>query len=243
MKILIADDEALARERLARLLLEVDDDVSIIEAEHGIDALEQIDRQAPDLVFLDIRMPGIDGIGVARHLNGLELSPSIIFTTAYQDYALDAFDVDAIDYLVKPIGKEKLRQSLHKARALFKAGIGGSAKGDSTDRRSHLSASLQGELKIIAVDRIYFFQASQKYVMAIWPEGELLLDDSLKSLEQEFATQFIRIHRHTLVAHRYITGLVKDDKGSCHIKLQDMEEKLLVSRRHVGDVRKTMKHL
>jgi two-component system response regulator AlgR len=243
MKILIVDDEMLARERLASLLSELDKNFSLSEAVHGVDALRLISEESPELVLLDIRMPVMDGLEVAHHLAGLESPPAIIFTTAYQDYALDAFDAHAVDYLMKPIRKERLRQAIGRARALSKINVSELRdNNDTNSSRSHLSTTFHGNLQIIPVEKIYYLKADQKYVTAVWPEGELLIDGSLKSLEQEFSSQFIRIHRNTLVSLRHIHGLGKDEKGCPCIKLQGMETRLPVSRRHASNVRKALKH-
>lgn len=244
MKILIVDDEMLARERLVSLLAELDDQFAISQAEHGIEALSLINEQAPDIVLLDIRMPMMDGLEVAQHLAGLESPPAIIFTTAYQDYALDAFDAQAIDYLMKPVRKERLQQAIGKARALSTSNVRQLRAQDNSDSgRTHLSTTLHGNIQIVAVDSIHYLKADQKYVSAVWPDGELLIDDSLKSLEQEFAAQFIRIHRNTLVALRHIQGLEKDAEGNACIKLLDINTRLPVSRRHLSLVRKALKNL
>ena len=123
MKILIVDDEMPARERLVSLLSELDNHFSISEAEHGIDALSMVSKESPEIVLLDIRMPVMDGLEVAHHLTGLESPPAIIFTTAYKDYALDAFDAHAIDYLMKPIRKERLQHAIGRARALNRTNV------------------------------------------------------------------------------------------------------------------------
>jgi two-component system response regulator AlgR len=244
MKILIVDDEMLARERLVSLVSELNADCSISEAENGVAALKIINKESPELILLDIRMPVMDGLEVAHHLAGLETPPAIIFTTAYQGYALDAFDAQAVDYLMKPIRKERLQQAMDRAKALSKVNINELRDHhDSNSSRTHLSTTVQGNLQIIPIEKIYYLKADQKYVTAVWPEGELLIDDSLKSLEQEFSSQFIRIHRNTLVALEYILGLEKDKEGSPVIKLQGIETRLPVSRRHASHVRKVLKHL
>ena len=244
MKILIVDDEKLARERLVSLLFELDNHFSISQAEHGVDALSLISNESPELVLLDIRMPIMDGLEVAHHLAGLESPPAIIFTTAYQDYALDAFDAHAIDYLMKPIRKERLQQALGRARALNRINVSElREKDDSKYSRSHLSATVQGNLQIIPVEQIHYLKADQKYVAAVWPGGELLIDDSLKSLEKEFASRFIRIHRNALVSLKHIKELDKDEDGNPCIKLQGIELPLPVSRRHASNVRKVIKQL
>lgn len=244
MKILIVDDEMLARERLVSLLSELDNHFSILEAEHGVDALTLISKESPEIVLLDIRMPIMDGLEVAHHLAGLESPPAIVFTTAYQDYALEAFDAQAIDYLMKPIRKERLQQALRKARALNRINVSELRDHDGSKySRSHLSATVQGNLQIIPVNQIHYLKADQKYVTAVWPGGELLIDDSLKSLEKEFALQFIRVHRNALVSLRHIQGLDKDEDGNPCIKLQGIESPLPVSRRHASNVRKAIKQL
>jgi len=244
MKILIVDDESLARERLVSLVSELNADCSISEAENGVAALKIINKESPELILLDIRMPVMDGLEVAHHLAGLEAPPAIIFTTAYQDYALDAFDAHAIDYLMKPVRKERLQQAIDRAKALSKVNIDELIDHhDSNSSRTHLSTTVQGNLQIIPIEKIYYLKADQKYVTAVWSDGELLLDDSLKSLEQEFSSQFIRIHRNTLVALEYILGLEKDEAGNPAIKLQGIETRLPVSRRHASHVRKVLKHL
>jgi len=244
MKILIVDDEMLARERLVSLLSELDNHFSISEAEHGVDALKLICKESPELVLLDIRMPVMDGLEVAHHLAKLESPPAIIFTTAYQDYALDAFDAHAIDYLMKPIRKDRLQQALGKARALNRINISELRDNDNSEySRSHLSATVQGNIQIVPVEQIHYLKADQKYVTAVWPGGELLIDDSLKSLEQEFDPHFIRIHRNTLVSLRHIQGLDKDEDGNPCIKLQGIKSPLPVSRRHASNVRKTIRQL
>lgn len=244
MKILIVDDEMLARERLVSLLSELNTDYSILQAENGITALQVISRESPELILLDIRMPVMDGLEVAHHLAGLEAPPAIIFTTAYQGYALDAFDTHAVDYLMKPIRKQRLQQALNRARALSRVNINELRDDpDSNSSRSHLSTALQGNLQIVPIEKIYYLKADQKYVTAVWSEGELLLDDSLKSLELEFASQFIRIHRNTLVALEHILGLEKDDEGNLTIRIQGIETRLPVSRRHASHVRKVLKNL
>jgi len=244
MKILIVDDEILARERLVSLLSELDNNFLISEAEHGVDALNLISKDSPELVLLDIRMPVMDGLEVAHHLTGLESPPAIIFTTAYQDYALDAFDAHAVDYLMKPIRKKRLQQAIGKARALSRINVNELRDNDDSKySRSHLSATVQGNLQIVPVEKIHYLKADQKYVTAVWPEGEFLIDDSLKSLGQEFASRFIRIHRNTLVSLRHIQGLDKDEDGNPCIKLQGIKSPLPVSRRHATNVRKAIKRL
>ena len=242
MHVLVVDDEKLARARLIGLLKELDGNFAILEAEHGLAALEQVSQHMPEIVFLDIRMPLMDGMEVAHHLNQLETPPAVIFTTAYSDHALSAFDINAVAYLLKPIRKERLQKALHRANQINSAVLAKLIKED-TKSRTHLSVSMSGGIKIIAVDKVRFFKATEKYVTAVWDEGELLLDDSLKSLEQEFTPQFMRIHRNTLVACQHIQALIKNSTEGLCIKLHGIESPLPVSRRHSSSVRKALKNL
>ncbi len=242
MKILIVDDEHLARERLASLINELDDGHNIIEAEHGLAALDKISNEHPDIVLLDIRMPVMDGLEVAHHLTTMEHSPAVIFTTAYQDHALQAFESQAVDYLLKPIRKNRLEQALNRASILQRADISELRKIDnSLQPRTHLSATLHGQLKLVAVREIRYFKAEQKYVIAGWPGGEILLDESLTALEEEFSERFLRIHRNALVAHEYIESLRKNNDGTSTVSLAGVPVLLQVSRRNLGSLREKLK--
>ncbi|MBI4006825.1 MAG: response regulator transcription factor [Gammaproteobacteria bacterium] len=242
MKILIVDDEALARQRLRSLIAELHSDNVVSEAEHGLAALEKVRHESPDVVLLDIRMPLMDGLEVAHHLSGLETPPAVIFTTAYQDHALDAFDTSAVDYLLKPVRKERLYQALQRARVLQRARIVELRAQDNIARpRTHLSAIVAGNIQLVAVNDIRYLKAEQKYVVAVWPGGELLLNESLKSLETEFQKEFIRIHRNALIALQYIEALKKDNEGNVTVLLRGIPAELQVSRRHISHVRKIIK--
>ncbi len=242
MKILIVDDEALARSRLRDLIGEDHPGHELAEAANGLEALALIESGRPDLVLLDIRMPEMDGLEVARHMCRIDDAPALVFTTAYQDHALEAFEKNAVDYLVKPIRRERLGQAIHKASRLHQSQVEAlRAAAPEENRRRHLSASSHGRILLKAVDEIAYLKAEQKYVTACWPGGELLLDESLKSLETEFADRFVRIHRNTLVAIECITGLEKDPEGNSLVLVRDMPVRLPVSRRHVAALKKLLK--
>ena len=244
MKILVVDDERLARERLIDLISELSISTSIKEAEHGVEALENVKRYKPDVIMLDIRMPLMDGLEVAHHLTRLNDPPAIIFTTAYQDHALEAFDNHAIDYLLKPIRKERLVQALDRAKMIARNTVDKIRNEDKANiARSHISANVHGNIQLVPVDKIYYLKADQKYVIAAWPGGELLIDESLKSLESEFNKQFIRVHRNALVAWKFIEALKKDKQQNVLIKLRGVETPLQVSRRHVSDIRNVIQKL
>jgi two-component system, LytTR family, response regulator AlgR len=242
MKILIVDDEALARERLHELVIEMLADVDVTEASNGKEALDKIMTVSPEIVLLDIRMPGMDGLELANHLLHLEKQPAIIFTTAYQDHALSAFDANAVDYLLKPIRKERLKIAIERASVITHSKLNTLNEAEEIrSTRTHLSALVQGNIQLIPVENIYYFKAEQKYVTAAWPGGEILVDEPLVSLETEFSNYFIRIHRNSLVAIKHIRGLKKNSEGQHVIELSDMPIELTISRRHLVDVKKAIK--
>jgi two-component system, LytTR family, response regulator AlgR len=242
MKLLIVDDEALARERLLDLVVELYPEASTIEAANGLEALDKISAHSPDIILLDIRMPGMDGLELANHLLHLEAQPAIVFTTAYQDHAIDAFDANAVDYLLKPIRKERLNIAIERASIVSKSKLTALKENEGINSaRTHLSAIIQGNIQLIPIEHIYYLKAEQKYVTAAWPGGEILLDESLVSLEAEFTNYFIRIHRNALVAINHISKLSKNSEGQQLIKLADMPIELAVSRRHLADVKKAFK--
>ena len=242
LKILIVDDEPLARERIVELIAETGIECTVEEAENGLAAVTRVDRDRPDVLLLDIRMPVMDGLEVAQHLATLDNPPAIVFTTAYQDHAMEAFDMHAIDYLLKPVRLERLVDALERASILQQPTIRAIRRQDQPGKgRSHLSAHYKGELVLIPVDQIRYLLADQKYVVAGWPEGEHLLDESLVNLEEEMCEHFIRIHRNCLVAIRYVEGLKKNDNGIYSVSLQGTSKTMQISRRNLGQIRKMLK--
>ena len=243
MKILIVDDERLARERLKDLLREIDPGHQLLEADNGLAALNQVQQSVPDVVLLDIRMPVMDGLETAYHLSILEQSPAVIFTTAYQDHAIRAFDLQAVDYLLKPIRRERLESALQRSRLIKRATAAAlRVEADGPAQRSHLSASNYGKIELIPVAEIRYLKAEQKYVSVGWAGKESLIDESLKSLEQEFPHRFLRIHRNALIAPKFIQLLKKSKDGAFYLHLQDVADGLPVSRRHLHALRQFLKH-
>lgn len=242
MRILVVDDEPLARERLVQLVADIPGHEVCCEAGNGLEALEAFDSERPEVVLLDIRMPGMDGLEVARHLSGTDESPVIIFTTAYGEHALEAFDAQAIDYLLKPVKQDRLQQALDKAHRLT-ATQSQVVQEVSDEQRTHICARIRGNLKLIPLEDVLYFQADQKYVTVRFDEGEVLIEESLKSLEDEFADQFMRVHRNALVARDKVVGMEKMPEGGHLIVLRDIGAQLEVSRRHVAEVRKFLKSL
>jgi len=244
MKVVIADDEPLARERLRALLTQIAGIEIVAEVGDGRSALEACAAHDPALVLLDIAMPGIDGLEVARHLSAFEPRPAIVFCTAYDAHALKAFEAAAVDYLVKPVRPERLQVAVERART-FTAGREVVIDGDShaDKRRTHLCARLRGSLRLIPVEDIRYLQAEEKYVVVHHARGEDLVEESLKSLEDEFGDRFVRIHRNCLVARHELVELRRDLEGHVHAVLRHGDRPLEVSRRCVSQLRDTVRQL
>lgn len=243
MKVLIVDDEPLARERLAKQISEIEGFDVAGGVENGKLALEFIERERPEIALFDIRMPVMDGIEAARHLSNFENPPAIIFTTAYDEHALEAFEASATDYLLKPVRKERLAIALNKANRLNMAQLARIMNSDpvGTLVRTHICVRSCGDLSLVPVEEIQYFHADQKYVSVIYQQGEVLIEESLKSLEVEFSDILMRVHRATLVATRYIHALEKTKEGVYLLKLSGVEEGVEVSRRHLPELRKWLK--
>lgn len=173
------------------------------------------------------------------HLMGLEAPPGVIFTTAYDQHALDAFEVNAVDYLLKPIRKDRLAKALSKAGKLTLQQLQDFNQAqDSPVVRTHLSVHLRGNIRLVPVQDVLYFLADNKYVTVRTPSEEHLIEDSLVNLEREFGESFLRIHRNALVATPYISGIEKDGSGTWHVTLKGLEKRLAVSRRHAAAVRR-----
>jgi len=244
MKILIVDDEPLARTRMQRLLQDIQGTEIIGEAKSGKEALMRSSVLNPDVVLLDIRMPEMDGLETALHLSHMQHPPAVIFTTAFSEHALAAFDANAVDYLLKPIRKERLEDALGKAQKINRAQLLELGKQEQAGKsRSHISAYVGGNLQLVPSEKIYYFQAEQKYVSVRHPDGTLLIDDSLKSLEEEYGERFLRIHRNSLVAIEFIEGLEKDGEGKYQICFRGIDDRLEVSRRLVATTRQRLKEM
>jgi two-component system response regulator AlgR len=242
MKVLIVDDEQLARDRLARMIAGYDNYDVVGEAANGIQAVERASQLLPEVVLLDIRMPGMDGLETARHFAELDEPPAVIFCTAYEEHAIEAFNLQAVGYLLKPVRKDNLEEALGKAQRINKAQLA-ALSSEQPPRRSHISARTRRGVELIPVDDVRYFQADQKYVTVRYAAGEVIVDETLRDLEEEFADQFVRVHRNALVAAYYVIGLDRLSDGHYQIRLRDVDEALDVSRRHVAAVRKFIKRL
>jgi two-component system, LytTR family, response regulator AlgR len=211
-------------------------------ASDGPRAIEMAQASMPDVVLLDIRMPAMDGVEVARHLSAGEEPPAIIFVTAFDQYALDAFDAQAVAYLLKPIRLEKLEAALRSVRRLTRPQLGAlSTRAQLAGRRRHIAARVRDRLKLIPVEDIRYFLADQKYVTVKHSRGEDLIEEALKSLEDEFAPDFVRVHRNTLVAVKAIDSVHRSDDGQLEVILSGSLERLTVSRRLAGDLLKKLR--
>ena len=246
MRVLIVDDEKPARDRLRQILGDEDGYEVVGEAANGLEALEQVGETKPDIVLLDIRMPGMDGIETAHHLNAMNPAPAVVFTTAYDEYAIDAFEARAIGYILKPVRRSRLAGALDQAVRLVGTALDEVAAEARLDtQRKHVCAHAHGELKLIPVHEITTFIADQKYVSVDHDNGHDLIDDSLKSLEAEFGDRFVRIHRSALIAVSRIERIERNSEGKSRVILRDdsqVERKeLIISRRHVAEVKRRLR--
>ncbi|HET9861854.1 MAG TPA: LytTR family DNA-binding domain-containing protein [Steroidobacteraceae bacterium] len=237
-KVLIIDDEPPARALLRSMVDEAEGFEVAGEAENGQRALELCDALHPDIVLLDVRMPGIDGLEVARQLATQAEPPAVIFVTAFDEYALQAFESEAIAYLLKPIRAEKLRAALTKAGRLTRPQLQEVARATKeSPRRTHIGVRGRDGLKLIPIEEVLCFQADQKYTTVRHQRGEDLIEDSLKTLEEEFAADFVRVHRNALVNTRYLERIARDASGQHFVHLRGLPEALEVSRRMAGDLK------
>ncbi len=240
IRILVVDDEAPARERLKRLLHEMAGVEVVGEAADGKGALATTAELQPDLLLLDIRMPGMDGMEAARHLATLPTPPRVIFTTAYSEHALEAFEAQAIDYLVKPVRKERLAQALQRVEKLSPAADGAAVEAPGP---VHLTVKKHGKLELLSIDEILYYQADNKYVTAYLAGREELLEESLKQLEELLGERVVRIHRNALVARGALIGMEKDSDGVQHVTLREIGRGPEISRRLVPEVRRLLKEM
>jgi two-component system response regulator AlgR len=242
VSVLIVDDELPARERLQRLVEELPGCEVAGVCSNGADALPLVGKLKPSVVLLDIRMPGMTGIEVARHLGALEHPPAIVFTTAYDEYALEAFESQAVGYLLKPVRSERLAQALKHASRLRAPQLAALAAPEAPlAARQHVAVRVRDELKLIPVKEIRYFRADQKYVTVRHSRGEDLIDESLKQLEEEFARDFVRAHRSILVAIAHIEVLERagGDDGYA-LRLRGETDSIAVSRRQLAELRKRL---
>jgi two-component system, LytTR family, response regulator AlgR len=234
MRVFIADDEAPARERLKALLEDIAGELptSVVgEAKNGLEAVEQVPMSGAQVVLLDIHMPGLGGLEVARHLAMLEKPPTVVFVTAHDRHAVEAFELNALDYLLKPVRAERLAAALRKAAVPGRDSLARAAPAP----REYLSVAERNRIVLVPVEEIVFLRAEQKYVTVRTRAHEHLIEEPLVALEREFAARFVRIHRNCLVARAAIRGFERtpdgDDDPHWLVVLDGLEERLPVSRR------------
>ena len=236
LNILIVDDEEPARNRLRRMVESLPGSVVAGEASSAFEAQDKINNLDPDVVLLDISMPGMGGMELARILQEQESSPAVIFCTAYQDQALAAFDREAVDYLVKPVRAERLEKALDKARRYL---------GDNSEEaeQQFLRSTVGGKVVLTPLARVICLLAEDKYTTVVFEQGETVIDESLTELESRFPDVFFRIHRNALVSQKRIRGLERTNEGHTLVTLSGTDRKPEVSRRNASALRKLLSHL
>lgn len=240
---LIVDDESLARTRLRALLSEYKPEQphTVQEASNAVTAMGVLDREPIDVVLLDIHMPGTDGLGLANHLRILRRPPVVIFVTAHAEHAVQAFDLDAVDYLTKPVRSERLRDALIKAERRLQTTRGQPPAAVPTE---HLIIQDRGRTERVPLAEVLYFKAELKYVTVRTAVRSYILDGSLSELESRYSSQFMRIHRNALVARHAVRALEKhfdaEEGDGWAVRLQGLDERLSVSRRQLAAVREAI---
>lgn len=237
LRALVVDDEAPARARLTALLRDLGQVEVVGEAPDAAAALARCDELRPDVVYLDVRMPGMSGLELARHLATLPEPPAVVFTTAHDEHAMEAFETQAVGYLLKPVRKEKLAAATERASRLTGTQLHGVA---AVAPRSHLALRQRDGLRLLRIEEVICLVADQKYVTVRHAGGEALIEESLRQLEQELGRAFVRIHRNTLVNRACIEQLVRGADGHYVVHLRGLVEPLAVSRRLAADVREAL---
>ena len=234
LRVVIADDEAPARSRMHDLIEDCARAIPVQvvgEASNGRDLLRLLESTSADVVLLDVRMPEMDGIVAAQHLHKLPRRRAVIFTTAFDAYALKAFELHAVDYLVKPIRQQRLQDALSRVHVQSGPALEVLQQLQSHARR-HLSVQERGKVILVPVDKILYLRAELKYVTVRTAERDYLLEESLTRLEEEFGERFVRIHRSCLVARDFVERFERAaEEGGWSVLLRGLDERLPVSRR------------
>ena len=240
LKVLIVDDEALARSRLRTLLGECSEPRADVvgEAANAVQAMELIQRTGCDLVLLDIHMPGVDGMTLAKTLRELAAPPAVVFIHAYAEHAVQAFDLEAVDYLTKPVRRERLQQALQKVQRL---------RAESTvdvGLPESLIIQERGRSERVALADVIYLKAELKYITVRTADKEHIFDGALSDLEQRYAHLFVRVHRNALVSRRAVRAVEKHNDPvegeGWTVRLDGVEERLSVSRRQLAAVREAL---
>ena len=243
MNIVICDDEPLARQRLRRLLASFPEYQIVGEASTGQQALALVAQTNPDILLIDIQMPQGNGLETVRQLQLNPNAPAVIFITAFDHFALEAFQVQAENYLLKPIRQEQLFQALNKCQHINKAQQNQLSKKKASETVvKHLSINTHRGIELIPLRNIRFFKADQKYVVINTINNEAVTEQALKTLEEQLNEDFLRIHRNSLVNLRHVAAL-RLQQGHYHIALRDCAFTLPVSRRHVNALKLQLQQL
>ncbi len=239
LKVLIVDDEALARARLRTLLGDCSKPAAsvVAEAANATQALEWLHRQQVDVALIDIHMPGADGLTLTRTLRTLPNPPAVVFVTAYAEHAVHAFELDAVDYLTKPVRLERLQATLQKVERLRQ-----SARGLEPDfPEDVLIIQERGRTERVPLSQVLYLKAELKYITVRTAAKSYLLEGSLNELEEKYRTRFMRIHRNALIARRAVRALEKhndpQEGEGWAVRLNGIDELLFVSRRQLAAVR------
>ena len=236
LSIFVVDDEPPARNRIKELLTDCSEQLPLRisgEAGNGREALDKLAGMDVDAVLVDIRMPQMDGIELAQHLNKLPKPPVIIFTTAYDAYAIKAFELHAIDYLLKPIRLGRLFDALSHVRSAVPVRTE-ILQELIPEPRKNLSIHERGKILLIPIESVLYLRAELKYITVRTAEREYLIEESLTALEKEFAARFVRIHRNCLIAKEAIEGFERggeEGESGWMVKLKGLDELLAISRR------------
>lgn len=240
LKVLLVDDEALARSRMRSLLSDCNSPEASIggEAANAVQAMEQLQRQSFDVALLDVNMPGTDGLNLAQAILSLQAPPALIFVTAHAEHAVKAFDLDAVDYLTKPVRLERLQTALQKAQRHLQSQR--EAQAQETQEEA-LIIHERNRVERIALQQVVYFKAELKYITVRTAARSYILDGSLNELEEKYAAQFIRIHRNALIARRAVRSLEKhfdaEEGEGWAVRLHGVDELVAVSRRQLAAVR------
>lgn len=244
LKVLLVDDEHLARARLRSLLADCNEPVTVVgEAAHAVQAMEALRRGGCDVVLLDIHMPGADGMALAAALRELPAPPLVVFVTAHVEHAVRAFELEAVDYLTKPVRRERLQQALQKARRLLQPPVVSVAP-EPASAADCLLIQDRGRTERVPLREVLYLKAELKYITVRTASKEHILDGTLNELEERYRTWLVRIHRNALVARRAVRALEKhhhpQDGEGWVVRLDGLDERLAVSRRQLAAVREVL---
>ncbi|MFT5135964.1 MAG: two-component system response regulator AlgR [Arenicella sp.] len=234
---LVVDDEPLARNRLKRMLEDLNVEV-LGEGADGNQAIELLERYAVDMLFIDINMPTKDGLAAADEImQTVERPPSIVFCTAYDEYAIQAFKANASAYLLKPVTREDLAEVIQRAAQINRMQL--NQLQAQTESGSTLAIGVDLTIENVDIKRIAYFRSVDKHVYAsLAARGEVLVDFTLKELESNYALSFVRCHRNALLNRSYLAKLSRDEDGKSFVSLKNCEAVFQVSRRHLAEVKK-----